>query len=197
LTSPSTSRIGALLPFLTIASIAIIAAHLLDRAALGFLAWPSIYESDFGRMLRVVGYLPLWGLLAIALICIDWPTERRWQRGLRLFGSAALGGIAAELLKIVIRRERPGSGASFYSFRAWSEGMFSTGGLGLPSSHALVAFAAAAMLSRLFPRATIIWWLLAIGCGLSRVAAGAHFLSDVVVAAVVGFAVGRAFKDEG
>jgi membrane-associated phospholipid phosphatase len=187
---PSASRRGFFL-YLAIAIVCIVAAHLLDPLALELLRAPKIYESDFGRMLRVVGYLPLWGLLAVALLLVDWPTPSRWRRGVRLFGAAALGGIVAELLKILIRRERPGLSAdAFYSFRSWSDGLLATGGLGLPSSHALVGFAAAAMLSRLFPRATAIWWLLAIGCGLSRVAAGAHFLSDIVVAAVVGYAVG-------
>ena len=60
----------------------------------------------------------------------------------------------------------------------------------MPSSHALVAFGAAAVLSRIYPRARIIWWGLAWGCGLSRVAAGAHFLSDVVAAAVIGWLAG-------
>jgi membrane-associated phospholipid phosphatase len=188
---PLTTPLRGALHYLLISTLLIVTAHLLDRPALELLASPRIYETDFGRMLRVVGYLPLWGLLGVALILIDWPTERKWRRGVRLFGSAALGGIVAELLKILIRRERPGtSPEAFYSFRAWSDGLLETGGLGLPSSHALVGFAAAAILSRLFPRATVIWWLLAIGCGLSRVAAGAHFLSDVVVAAVVGYGVG-------
>jgi membrane-associated phospholipid phosphatase len=50
-----------------------------------------------------------------------------------------------------------------------------------------VAFAAAATLARLFPEASILWYGLALGCALTRVASGAHFMSDVVVAALVGY----------
>jgi membrane-associated phospholipid phosphatase len=65
----------------------------------------------------------------------------------------------------------------------------STSGLALPSSHALVAFAAAAMLARLYPRARWLWYALAAGCALTRVLARAHFLSDVTLAAIIGWAV--------
>ena len=44
---------------------------------------------------------------------------------------------------------------------------------------------------RLFPRARWLWYLLAIGCALTRVLAVAHFLSDTVVAAVLGWVVGQ------
>jgi membrane-associated phospholipid phosphatase len=60
----------------------------------------------------------------------------------------------------------------------------------LPSSHVLVAFAAATVLARLFPRAWGLWYLLAAGCAVTRVLAMAHFLSDTVVAALVGYVVG-------
>jgi undecaprenyl-diphosphatase len=59
----------------------------------------------------------------------------------------------------------------------------------MPSSHALVAFAGAAALARLFPRATPIWYALAVGCGITRLLSGAHFLSDVVVGALIGVSV--------
>jgi membrane-associated phospholipid phosphatase len=36
-----------------------------------------------------------------------------------------------------------------------------------------------------------VWWALAWGCALTRVAAGAHFFSDVTVSFVGGWAVGN------
>jgi membrane-associated phospholipid phosphatase len=103
--------------------------------------------------------------------------------------AAALGGLAAELLKLLLRRERPEAHAGEYVFRSWSSHPLSTAGLALPSSHALVAFAAAAMLARLYPRASWLWFTLAAGCALTRVLARAHFLSDVTLAAIVGWLV--------
>lgn len=167
---------------------AIILAHLLDGWLYTHFRIEDVYGDDWGRALRVMGFLPLWLVAALALALVD--RERYgYKRGALLAGSATLGGISAELLKLLLRRERPYANEGEYVFRAFSERTFSTGGLALPSSHALVAFGAAAMLSRLFPRARLVWWSVAWGCGLTRMAAGAHFFSDIVVAAIVGWIV--------
>lgn len=170
---------------------AIIAAHLLDPVAFRYLRVDNIYGEDWGRMLRVMGFLPLWLAAALAIGLHErtpWRQVHRSRAGLLVAG-ATLGGIVAELAKLVFRRRRPGD-LGEYLFRPFTDRPFSTGGLGLPSSHALVAFGAAAILARMYPRARIVWWGLAWGCGLSRVAAGAHFLSDIAVAAVLGWLVG-------
>jgi membrane-associated phospholipid phosphatase len=161
---------------------------LLDGWFYEHLRVEGIYEKDWGRALRVMGFVPLWWVGALAL----WMQERpeRTRRPLMLVLSPGVSGLAAEVLKVMLRRERPGAHAGEYFFRSFAERTFSSGGLALPSSHAAVAFGAAAILSRLYPRARIIWWSVAWGCGLSRVAAGAHFLSDVVLAAVVGWLAG-------
>jgi membrane-associated phospholipid phosphatase len=125
----------------------------------------------------------------------DWPTRATsgiraaLHRGLLVLGSAAAGGLAAEVVKILVRRLRPSAGEGEYLFRAWSDRPFSSSGLGMASSHAGVAFGALAMLALLFPRARPLCYLLAAGCAYSRVAAGAHFLSDVTAGAVLGVAV--------
>jgi membrane-associated phospholipid phosphatase len=171
-----------------VALAAIVMAHLLDGWTYSNLRIADIYSEDWGRMLRVMGFLPLWFTAALALWLHERPAAGR--RPLVLALSPTLAGAAAEVLKLLLRRERPNAHEGLYYFRPFTERTFSTGGLALPSSHALVAFGAAAILSRLFPRARLVWWALAWGCGFSRVAAGAHFLSDVVVAAVVGWLVG-------
>jgi membrane-associated phospholipid phosphatase len=167
---------------------AIVIAHLVDGWLFTHSRIEGVYGDDWGRALRVMGFLPLWLVAALALALVD-REQYGYTRGALLAGSATLGGISAELLKLLLRRERPGANEGEYVFRAFSERPFSTGGLALPSSHALVAFGAAAMLSRLFPRARVVWWSVAWGCGLTRIAAGAHFLSDIVVAAIVGWIV--------
>jgi len=173
------------------AGLAILAAHLLDPLAFRYIRVDDVYGADWGRMLRVMGFLPLWLAAGVALILEDGDRGRQLLRcrGALLIAGATLGGVAAELLKLVFRRLRPGE-LGEYDFRPFTDRPLSTGGLGLPSSHALVAFGAAAVLARLFPRARWLWWGLASGCAFTRVAAGRHFLSDVVVAAVVGWLVG-------
>ena len=102
----------------------------------------------------------------------------------------AVAGAFAEVLKMLFRRLRPSPAVFDYQWRPFSEDLPSTRGLGLPSSHAVVAFAAAAVLSRLGPRAWWLWYLLATGCAMTRVLALGHFFSDTVVAAFLGYMVG-------
>ena len=174
--------------FLIVSLIALILAHVLDRFAFLYLRYPEVNSEDWGRLLRVMGFLPTWLLASLALALHDRVELWRFRRAYLLFFSPALSGLAGEILKILIRRLRPGETGE-YAFRAFSERPFSSGGFGMPSSHAVVAFGAAAMLSRLFPRAWPIWWLLGAGCGLTRILHGRHFLSDVVLAAIVGWLV--------
>jgi membrane-associated phospholipid phosphatase len=56
----------------------------------------------------------------------------------------------------------------------------------LPSSHAAVAFAGSITLALLYPRLALPALAVAIGCGFTRVASGAHYPSDVLAGAVVG-----------
>ena len=170
-------------------------AYVSDQWIFHHFTFPGVYDRGWGRMLRLAGYFPLWGIVALALVLHDWvprtlaTLRQASRRGLLLFWSAALGGIVAELLKVAFHRERPGLTDGLHVFRPWADRPFSTAQLGLPSSEAAVAFAAAAVLARLFPEAGLLWYALAVGCGLTRVASGAHFMSDVVIAAFVGYVV--------
>lgn len=170
---------------LLIASMAIVVAHLLDGWAWVHLVDGEVYQHDRGRLLRVVGYYPLWVALGIAL----WLQTRDRRAALLLGGVPGLGGLAAEVLKLLLRRERPGPHDGEYVFRSIAERPFSTSGLALPSSHALVAMSGAFILCKLYPRAWPIWLLLGAGCAVTRVQAHAHFLSDVVVAGVAAWMV--------
>lgn len=174
--------------FLALFVVAMITAHLLDPWMFAHFRVDNIYGQDWGRLLRVQGFLPLWLVAAIALALEDREQFGYIRAGL-LAAAPILTGIAGELLKLLFRRERPNAHDGEYVFRAFSERTWSTGGLALPSSHAIVAFGGAAMLSRLFPRARVVWWALAWGCALSRVAAGAHFLSDVTLSALVAWLI--------
>jgi len=190
--------------FFVVSSLLIGIAHVLDPWAQVALADPGLINRDLGRMLRVMGFYPLWALAGAAILLTDrpWTTNgagagdarqprcRKWlARGGALLIAPLLGGAVAEIGKILFRRLRPGEIPGVYVFRSWAERPFYSGGLGLPSSHTLVAFAGAAILAQIFPRAAPIWLLLAVGCGWTRVAAGAHYLSDVVVAGVLGWGV--------
>ncbi|MFT5685606.1 MAG: membrane-associated phospholipid phosphatase [Myxococcota bacterium] len=163
----------------------IIAAHLLDAPALG-LRTPGLNSADGHRALRVAGFLPVWIAIGTALAL----HTRRRAVGIGLVLSAGLSGLLAEVGKLAIRRGRPGDVAG-YVFHPLPPDL-STAGLGMPSSHAAVAFGGAFLVARLYPRAAPVVVLWAVGCGLTRMLDGAHFLSDVVVAAGLGWLVARA-----
>ena len=174
---------------LLLSSLALAAAVALDGWAYDHLVFREIYDEDGGRLLRVMGFLPTWGAAALALFLHErGVVVAARRRALLLLGSPIVAGIVAELLKLTLRRERPAVLEGAYSWRPFTERTFSSSGLALPSSHTMVAFGAAWMLCYLFPKARWVWLTLAAGCGLSRVLAQAHFVSDVVVAALAAFA---------
>lgn len=188
---------------LSVIAMSLIAAHLLDAAAWEYLRDARVNEREWGRLLRSVGYVPTWIIGTAAL----WLASRssqptpphneapsadghsarlRLTAGVLLFAPPVAGGIA-EVVKIAVRRQRPGAETVDYVFRPYDVDFWSTRGLGFASSHTAVAFAAAAVLARAFPATRPVWYLLATGCALTRVLAGAHYLSDTVAAAAIGW----------
>jgi membrane-associated phospholipid phosphatase len=151
-----------------------------------------IYDLDWAMALRATGTLYIW--IPVALIV--WLVERdddaalAKRRALLILGSPAIAGLLCEVLKLLIRRLRPDVGAGESVFRAWSDHTFSTAGLATPSSHTMVAFGAATMMARMYPRARWVFYVFACGCAATRVFAHAHFLSDVTFGALLGWAVG-------
>jgi membrane-associated phospholipid phosphatase len=163
-----------------------------DQWAYAHLYQAKVYDHDWAMALRATGTLYMW----IPVTLIIWLVRREQdaaaakRQAFLLLGSPVLAGALCEVLKLVIRRERPDVGAGEYVFRDWSDHTFSSGGLATPSSHTMVAFGAATMLSRMYPRARWVFYIVAWGCALTRVLAHAHFLSDVTFGALLGWAVG-------
>lgn len=176
---------------ITVAATAV--AMLVDRTVYEFINAPTVYDKDLGRLLRVMGFAGTWVALAFAVGLQHSGDEHARtaarRRGWLIFWSPMLAGALAEVMKIVVRRERPALNDGAYGFREWSERTLSGAGLAFPSSHAAVAFGGAFMLARIFPRARWVGYLLAAGCGITRVLARAHFVSDVVFAAGLGWFV--------
>ncbi|MFI4898324.1 MAG: phosphatase PAP2 family protein [Phycisphaerales bacterium JB059] len=146
---------------------------------------------DWYQFLRAIGYLPAWGVLAFGIALCDLGRRSGIGRGLLVVIAPIAAGAAAELAKLVISRERPirdgvVQNEGSYTWKGLFQGFVDGGNLGMPSSHAAVAFGGAAMLGILFPPVRWLALLLAAGCGLTRLLSGAHFASDVAVGAVLG-----------
>ncbi len=183
-----------------LALVALLASSLsgLDAWALARLSAPERSGEDWARLLRVMGFVPTWIALGAIFVLIDHarrgrlkpPLRDPWTRGVLVFLSATLAGFVAELLKIMLRRERPLVNAegewAGYVFRAWEQSPLSSSGLGLPSSHTAVAFGALCMLGFIHRPARPVFLLLAFGCGMTRVLSGAHYATDTLVGGCVG-----------
>jgi membrane-associated phospholipid phosphatase len=163
-----------------------------DQWAYAHFYQAKLYDHDWAMALRATGTLYVW----IPVSLIIWLVQREQdvvaarRRALLVLGAPVIAGLLCEVLKLVIRRERPDVDAGNWVFRSWSEHTFSSAGLSTPSSHTIVAFAAATMLSRIYPRARWVFYLLALGCGVTRVLSHAHYFSDVTFGALLGWAVG-------
>ncbi|WP_432798839.1 phosphatase PAP2 family protein [Poriferisphaera sp. WC338] len=158
-------------------------------------------RSDLANMFRIAGFLPLWILIAFAILLNDIKYFRKFGfltaigRAVLLILTTATAGALAELIKVLVRRVRPSLELGSYEFRPFTNteqyNWYESGNLGFPSSHTIVAFAAAFILCRFFPRAWFIWIIFAIGCAATRVLSQGHFLSDTVAAALFAFAITR------
>jgi membrane-associated phospholipid phosphatase len=111
------------------------------------------------------------------------------RAGWFVFSVVAISGLAADLLKYLLPRARPGTfldGGS-YGFRifpllhGWDHGWNS-----FPSGHAATAFSAAAAFSILFPRFRFLFYSVATLIAFSRVAVTEHYVSDIIAGAFLG-----------
>lgn len=197
-------------------------AHALDAPALALLSADDparLERRDWYRLLRVMGYLPTWLAVGLGVALAQRPRRARapdapparagvprqrdagllaaagwWTGGARLALSAALAGLVAEAAKRLIGRERPDAADPGYHFKPLFRAFVDDANLGIPSSHAAVAFGGAFMLARLYPGAGPVAVALAAGCALTRLLAGAHYLSDVAAAGLIGWATAWALR---
>lgn len=174
-------------------ALAVGAIGLIDRAAYHTLLFPRASDYWLDAALKSLGTMYPWLALTVVMTAAALPRLRRGPGGLvplkapgLLLASSAAAGALAELLKLVFRRERPLLHDGWHVSRSiFSERPLHSGGLDLPSSHAAVAFGAAFALCVIAPRLRPLWLALAAGCALTRVLAGAHFVSAVVLGAIV------------
>lgn len=163
---------------------------LLDRPV--FLAFTArgFGDNDWTRMFRTAGFLPFWLMVAAGMALLDrggrgGAGRRAWP----LVLGAAASGLAAEVLKRLIGRERPNAHFGEYFYKPFLHGIVDDKNLGIPSSHVAVAFGAAFVLIRLHPGLWPVALAAAVGCAVQRVGVGAHFTTDVYAAAVIAYAV--------
>lgn len=162
--------------------------HVDDQA---FLALNRALSGDAATALfSAVSWLGNGAVLALLIVppmlARSRPKLRRHLAPLVL--AVAAGGLAVFGLKIAVDRPRPPA-----HFAALGVPVHAPLGAppdaSFPSGHAQTAFGAAAYLCLLYPRGAAAFLALASLVGLSRVALGAHFPSDVLAGALLGSAL--------
>jgi membrane-associated phospholipid phosphatase len=103
------------------------------------------------------------------------------------------GGCGANLTKLLISRSRPATSDllhvdSWQTFGGWFPlGHNGSGWQSFPSAHTATAVALALALAWLYPRGRHLFALFALAVGIQRVLGGAHFPSDALAGAAVGW----------
>ena len=110
-----------------------------------------------------------------------------------IFYSVLSAGIIVKILKTFIERARP------IFFEALDMTGFFPPSLdwafnSMPSGHTAISFAGLVMIGMLAPRYKPVTWTLAVLVGVSRIAFGAHWPSDVIFGAFIGMVVADIVK---
>src|SRR5690606_1227034 len=126
------------------------------------------------------------GALYAAGLVLDDPHARAVATEAVASGLVA-AGLFQPAIAEVVGRSRPRKGLPAHSFDPFS------GSISFPSGHTTAAFAAASVVAAEYghPAVGVAAYGLATAVGVARMYAGAHFLSDVAAAALLGTAVGR------
>jgi undecaprenyl-diphosphatase len=170
---------------IVIAVMAVAAAFHFDDAVRDFIAQhQNRGVHDFMRNISVFGDWPSHVALGLLLLGIAWRRgSKKWMRiFLAMFLAMAITGIAGHVIKRTIPRARP----SVKSELHWGGPRFSTKYHAFPSGHmgASTAFFGVLIFAR--RRIGLACLPIPILIGFSRIYLGAHYLSDVVCAAMLG-----------
>jgi undecaprenyl-diphosphatase len=170
---------------IAIAAIAIGAAFYFDGTVWEFIRAhqnPAVY--NFMRNVSRFGNWPSHAGLGLLLLATAWIRgSKKWARVfLAMLLAMALAGVAGQVIKRTIPRARP----SVHTDVRWGGPRFSTKYHSFPSGHvgASIAFFGALFFVR--RRIALACAPIPILIGMSRMYIGAHYLSDVVCAAVLG-----------
>jgi membrane-associated phospholipid phosphatase len=148
--------------------------------------WLVIWRVALNRFRAVLDWALAAGLTSLAVFALKCVAGRPRPK----FGEGGLVFLGP------FRARAPGEGASAqHAWEFWNDGAAEL--WSMPSSHTAAAVVAAVCLSRLEPRLRVIVIPAAVIVGAARVLLGAHFASDVVVGAAIGFAIAHPLAGSG
>ena len=171
---------------IVIAAVAIMAAFHFDHAMVNFIAQHQ--DRLANRMMHKVSHFGDWPEhFAMGLVLAGvawWRGSEKWTRiFLAMLIALAIAGLAGRVIKISTGRARP----SVKTEEVWQGLRFSSKFHAFPSGHVAASTAFFAVLFFANWRIGLACLPIPILIGFSRMYIGAHYLSDVVCAAVLGF----------
>ena len=170
---------------IVVAAIAIVAAFYLDGAVRDFIF--NHQSRGLRDLMRNVSRFGDWPEhLALGLILAGiawWRGNQKWRRiFVSMVLALAIAGLTARVVKISVGRARP----SVKAEEIWNGSRFSSKFHAFPSGHVAASTAFFAVLVFANWRIGLPCLVIPMLIGFSRIYGGAHYLSDVVCAAVLG-----------
>lgn len=126
-------------------------------------------------------------LVVLILIFALYSFIKRKPVGKPLILGMILTTITVNILKHIIGRTRPKFGFDTYFKGPSMSYLYSS----FPSGHTAFSFMLATILSQYYPRYCTLFYFLAVWVGFERVEDFAHFPSDVIAGALIGFITGK------
>lgn len=118
------------------------------------------------------------GLLIFAITTLIFLIARKGKKLPFLWASFIISYAITAVLKIIVMRHRPD--VALYVDNSFS----------FPSGHATAVFSVLALIWKELPWLKWFWLVFAVLVTFSRLYLGMHFLTDVIVGAIIGFTVG-------
>jgi membrane-associated phospholipid phosphatase len=170
------------------AGLALLASFYFDASAQAWIAQhQSVEMKNFMRSVSWLGDWPAHMMLGLTFLTLAyWRRNQRWMRILAAMILAfALAGAAARVIKISTGRARP----DIQTEAGWNGPRFSSRYNAFPSGHTATSTAFFATLAFASWRIGLAFLVVPLLIALSRMYVGAHHLSDVVGAALIGIVI--------
>lgn len=167
---------------------------------LRFLNFSEVFAHSMGAATLLVTALMLDRGLAFPSLrwpAIRWPSFQptaAQEAMARMIGATACGGLAVDLVKLMVGRARPraidvaAQASALATFGIIPATGSRSDGHSFPSGHAAVACGLFAALAWRYPRGRWMFLIFAVSAALQRVATSAHFPSDICFGAAFGLA---------
>jgi undecaprenyl-diphosphatase len=127
-------------------------------------------------------------LLILTALFLWRDNKRRWI--LPVWLSIGVSALVSFILKLAIQKPRPYQTGIISLLPSLSEASHDLWNFSFPSSHAMLAFCAIPILAEQYPKLKKVWIAFAVLIAFSRIYFGLHFVSDIIIGALMGYVIG-------